>query len=81
MENLTPAQRYYQTHKEAKKQYGREYYHNNRDRILKTIKDKKEKAIPILAPVTPSPLDAHRGRGKPTVTMSCDEKNTTVYFD
>jgi hypothetical protein len=79
MENLTPAQRYYQTHKEAKKQYGREYYHNNRDRILKSIKEKKEQVIQVLPPVVSSPLD--RGRGKPTVTMSCDEKNTTVYFD
>lgn len=78
MENLTPAQRYYQTHKEAKKQYGREYYHTNRDRILKSIKEKKEQVIQV-PPVVPSPLD--KGRGKPTVTMSCDEKNTTVYFD
>jgi hypothetical protein len=81
MENLTPAQRYYQTHKEAKKQYGREYYHNNKERILKSIKEKKVKAPEILVPVAASPLDAFRGRGKPTVTMSCDEKNTIVYFN
>jgi hypothetical protein len=79
MESLTPAQRYYQTHKEAKKQYGREYYHNNRDRILKAIKDKKEKIPEVVPPTVPSHPD--RSRGKPTVTMSCDEKATTIYFN
>ena len=38
---LTPSQRYYQTHKEQRKQYGREYYHKNRDKILKGLKDTK----------------------------------------
>jgi len=76
LQNLTPAQRYYQTHKDAKKEYGRNYYYANRDKILKSIKDKKEKPS-ILIPVAPSPLDAHRGRG----IKVADAVNTIVYFD
>jgi hypothetical protein len=38
---LTPSQRYYQSHKEQRKAYGREYYHKNRDKILQGLKDTK----------------------------------------
>tara|TARA_R110000868_G_scaffold15732_1_gene71766 strand:+ start:377 stop:613 length:237 start_codon:yes stop_codon:yes gene_type:complete len=78
MENLTPAQRYYQTHKEAKKQYGRDYYYKNRDKILKTIKDKKAPSIDVCVPVASSPLDAYRGRGVHQIENS---QNTIVYFN
>ena len=77
MENLTPAQRYYQTHKDAKKEYGRNYYYANREKILKSIRDKKEKPS-ILVPVAPSPLDAYRGRGVHQVE---NNQNTIVYFN
>ena len=40
---LTPSQRYYQTHKEQRKEYGRSYYHKNREKILKGLKDTKTK--------------------------------------
>lgn len=38
---LTPSQRYYQSHKEQRKEYGRSYYHKNREKILKGLKDTK----------------------------------------
>lgn len=38
---LTASQRYYQSHKEQRKAYGRDYYHKNRDKILKGLKDTK----------------------------------------
>lgn len=41
MEKLTPAQRYYQKHKEARRAYGREYYKKNKDKILKNIETRK----------------------------------------
>ena len=43
---LTPAQRYYQAHKEERRAYGREYYAKNKDRILATIEAKKAKNRP-----------------------------------
>jgi hypothetical protein len=61
MDNLTPSQRYYQTHKEQKKKYGREYYHQNREKILKSIRERQEPGA--IAPVCASPLDSHRTRG------------------
>jgi hypothetical protein len=38
---LSPSQRYYQTHKEKRKAYGRDYYHKNREKILQGLKDTK----------------------------------------
>lgn len=65
MDNLTPSQRYYQTHKEQKKKYGREYYHQNREKILKSIRERQDASQEpgLLAPVCASPLDSHRTRG------------------
>jgi hypothetical protein len=66
---LTPAQRYYQNHKEARKTYGREYYEKNKERILEANKKKKVSFAPetikseLLSPVVASPLDNFRGRG------------------
>ena len=60
---LTPAQRYYQNHKEARKAYGREYYEKNREKILETNKKKVEIKPEFISPVVPSPLDNFRGRG------------------
>jgi len=66
---LTPAQRYYQNHKESRKAYGRDYYEKNKEKILEANQKKKvsfapEPLIPkIISPVVPSPLDKFRGRG------------------
>ena len=60
---LTPAQRYYQNHKEARKAYGREYYEKNREKILEANKKKQQFKPEIISPVVPSPLDNFRGRG------------------
>jgi len=40
-DNLTPAQRYYQRHKEARRAYGREYYLKNRDKILARAEERR----------------------------------------
>ena len=47
---LSPAQRYYQAHKEERRAYGREYYAKNKDRILATIEAKKALNRPTPAP-------------------------------
>ena len=69
---LTPAQRYYQNHKESRKAYGREYYEKNKDKILEANQKKKVSFAPIvppvlepefISPIVPSPLDKFRGRG------------------
>lgn len=66
---LTPAQRYYQKHKEARKAYGREYYDKHKDKILNSNKKKKvtfdtvTNELETVPPVAPSPLDNFRGRG------------------
>ena len=67
---LTPAQRYYQNHKETRKAYGREYYEKNKERILEANQKKKKVSfVPetikpeLLLPVVPSPLDNFKGRG------------------
>lgn len=39
--DMTPAQRYYQNHKEQRRAYGREYYAKNKERILATIHARK----------------------------------------
>ena len=69
-DKMTPAQRYYQNHKDSRKQYGREYYERNKERILEANKKKKETLKPgdieMVAPVASSPLDNFRGRGKIT---------------
>ncbi len=55
---LTPSQRYYQSHKEQRKTYGRDYYHKNRERILKGLKDTKATKKPdtVLPEKTSSPI-------------------------
>jgi hypothetical protein len=66
---LTPAQRYYQNHKESRKAYGRDYYEKNKEKILEANQKKKVSFAPvvpepeIISPVVPSPLDKFRGRG------------------
>jgi hypothetical protein len=72
---LTASQRYYQSHKDQRRTYGREYYAKNRDRILSSIAAKKEASInarPVVVetPTTTvvdlnqaSPLAPYRGRG------------------
>jgi hypothetical protein len=68
---LTPAQRYYQNHKESRKAYGREYYEKNKDKILEANQKKKVSFTPVVATpepeicpyIVPSPLDKFRGRG------------------
>jgi hypothetical protein len=67
---LTPAQRYYQNHKEIRKAYGREYYEKNKERILEANQKKKKVSFApetikpeLISPVVPSPLDNFRGRG------------------
>jgi hypothetical protein len=41
MDELTASQRYYQTHKEERKQYGRKYYQDNKAKILEGLKKRK----------------------------------------
>ena len=72
---LTASQRYYQSHKDQRRTYGREYYAKNRERILASIAAKKgscTNARPevVETPTTTvvdlnerSPLDPYRGRG------------------
>lgn len=57
---LTASQRYYQNHKDQRKQYGREYYRKNRDKILKGLKGKKETPpTPVVEkPVVKEAIDA-----------------------
>ena len=43
---LTPAQRYYQAHKDERRAYGREYYAKNKARILASIEAKKAQNRP-----------------------------------
>ena len=40
-DNLTPAQRYYQRHKEQRRAYGRHDYIKNRDRILARAEERR----------------------------------------
>ena len=44
LSELSPAQRYYTTHKAQRQEYAREYYYKNRDRILATNKEKRDNA-------------------------------------
>jgi hypothetical protein len=39
--NISPAKRYYRTHLELKRAYGRAYYYRNRERILEANRAKK----------------------------------------
>jgi hypothetical protein len=41
MDELTASQRYYQTHKEERKAYGRKYYQENKAKILEGLKKRK----------------------------------------
>ena len=77
---LTPAQRYYQNHKEARKAYGREYYEKNREKILEANKKKVEFKPEIIPPVVPSPLDNFRGRGKGQPRYVSNTENIVVSF-
>ena len=56
MDELTPAQRYYQKHKEARQNYGREYYAKNRERILASLDKKRE----LVQPRDPPPVETTR---------------------
>jgi hypothetical protein len=47
---LTPAQRYYQNHKEARRAYGRDYYAKNKDRILAAVHARKAAAVQAREP-------------------------------
>jgi hypothetical protein len=42
MDELSASQRYYQTHKDERKAYGRKYYQENRDKILESVKERKK---------------------------------------
>lgn len=58
--DLSASQRYYQNHKEQRKQYGREYYRKNRDKILKGLREKKESTptVPAEKPIIKEAVDA-----------------------
>lgn len=63
MSDLTPAQRYYQAHKEQRREYGREYYAKNRDKILERLERRKADRVtpePLPEPVAPSEEDQVR---------------------
>jgi hypothetical protein len=49
MDELTASQRYYLNHKEERKAYGRKYYHDNKERILDSIR-KRNQLQPRLQP-------------------------------
>jgi hypothetical protein len=54
---LTPAQRYYQAHKEQRREYGRNYYAQNRDAILTKIHARKATRDPgIATPIEEAPV-------------------------
>ena len=77
---LTPAQRYYQNHKDARKAYGREYYERNKDKILEANKKKKEQMPETIAPVASSPLDKFRGRSIKVKNYDISTENIMVSF-
>jgi len=68
---LTASQRYYQAHKTQRREYGREYYKKNRERILGSMTRKKSKdpvltikEIPAASPQNEtSPISEHKRRG------------------
>ena len=74
---LSASQRYYQAHKTQRREYGREYYRKNREKILGSITRKKAKnpvltikEIPVASPQNEtSPLAEHKRRG---VTIELD---------
>jgi hypothetical protein len=84
---LSASQRYYQAHKTQRREYGREYYRKNRERILGSITRKRTKEPvskgPVLTiteiPTVPlnesSPLAEHKRRG---VTL---ELNPVLLFN
>ena len=47
MDNLSPSQRYYIKHKEARKAYGQAYYKANKEKILENIAKKKKPETPV----------------------------------
>ncbi|NBR24168.1 MAG: hypothetical protein EBU08_10435 [Micrococcales bacterium] len=40
--DLSAPQRYYETHKQQRQEYARNYYYKNRDRILAANKEKRD---------------------------------------
>ena len=68
--NYTSSQRYYQTHKAKRREYGREYYEKNKDRILSVAAEKRETRRqlrdnpppppPPPAPVVPEPCEVQQ---------------------
>ena len=66
---LTASQRYYQSHKDKRREYGREYYRKNRDRILKLVSEKRKGTdAPVEVEVksterAPSPIREYKRRG------------------
>ena len=77
---LTASQRYYQTHKAKRREYGREYYKKNRERILCSVTRKREKP-PVQEPTliihenVQSPIAEHKRRG---ITIDLDP---VILFD
>mgnify|MGYP007090473667 CR=1 FL=1 len=53
MDELTASQRYYQTHKEARKEYGRKYYQENKAKILESLRNRKATTQVALAEIKP----------------------------
>jgi hypothetical protein len=61
---LTASQRYYQAHKTKRREYGREYYKKNRERILGSVTRKRVKAEePVIEEHIQSPILEYKRRG------------------
>jgi len=61
---LTASQRYYQAHKTKRREYGREYYKKNRERILGSVTRKRVKAEePVVEENIQSPILEYKRRG------------------
>jgi len=63
----TAAQRYYQAHIEKRRAYGREYYKQNKEKILASNAKLREARAPPPPPPEPqnqqSPLEGYKRRG------------------
>jgi hypothetical protein len=65
---LSASQRYYQAHKAKRREYGREYYKRNRERILSSVTRKRTKS-PVQEPTlvihenVQSPIAEYKRRG------------------
>jgi hypothetical protein len=71
---LTASQRYYQAHKTKRREYGREYYKKNRERILGAVTRKRGKAPvqveePVVEEHIQSPIAEYKRRG---ITIDLD---------